>query len=228
MTDADTPPEAAPDPAALLDLDAFAGTPLAREPYDHVIVPRFVRPDALDQIVADFPETGGPGSFPVRTLRYGRTFAALLDVLRGPAVRDAFAAKFGLDLAGLPTMITARGECRPTDGKIHTDSTDKVITVLIYLNQDWQDSGGRLRVLRSGADLEDYAAEAAPEAGSMLAFRRCDHSWHGHHPFAGPRRAIQLNWVSSRRYVVQEQLRHRLSAFGKRLSRRAARPAVAG
>jgi len=215
-------------PADMLDLEAFAAAPLQHEPYDHLIVPAFVRHDALDRIVADFPDTGGPGSFPAQTLRYGPAFAAMLDALRGPEVRDAFAAKFGLDLSGLPTMITVRGQCRPTDGKIHTDSTDKVITVLIYLNQDWQDEGGRLRILRSGTDLDDYAAEAAPEAGSLLAFRRCDQSWHGHQPFSGQRRAIQLNWVSSRRYVMQEQLRHRISALGKRLTGRRPHAAAGG
>lgn len=203
----------------MVDLDALAATPLQHEPYDHLIVPRFLPEDAVRQALADFPRTGGPGSFPVQTLRYGPRFAALLDELRGDAMRDAFAAKFGVDLAGRPTMITVRGECRPTDGRIHTDSADKIITVLIYLNQGWQSAGGRLRILRSGHDLDDYAAEAAPEAGSLLAFRRSETSFHGHHPFSGERRAIQLNWVTSRRYVIREQLRHRVSAFAKRLGR---------
>lgn len=201
----------------LIDLAAFRATELQTVPYDHLIVPRFLPQHSVDRVVADFPETGGPGSFPVQTLRYGPAFADLLAALQGDQVRAAFAEKFAIDLTNRPTMVTVRGECRLTDGKIHTDSTDKLITVLIYLNQDWQSETGRLRILRSATDLDDYAAEAAPEAGSMLAFRRCDHSFHGHHPFAGQRRAIQLNWVTSRSYVVKEQLRHRLSAFGKRL-----------
>ena len=214
------PIEYAHPPDMLVDLAALRATPLQTDPYDHLIVPRFLPQAVVDNVLSDFPETGGPGSFPARTLRYGPNFAALLQALESDAVREAFAEKFGIDLSDRPTMVTVRGECRPTDGKIHTDSTDKIITVLIYLNQDWQSDTGRLRILRSCTDLEDYAAEAAPEAGSMLAFRRCDHSWHGHHPFSGPRRAIQLNWVTSRGYVMKEQLRHRLSAFGKRLSRR--------
>ena len=211
--------------AGLVDLAALAATPLRHDPYDHLIVPRFLPAETVARVVADFPRTGGPGSFPVQVLRYGQNFAALLEVLRSEAVRDAFAAKFGIDLSGRPTMITVRGECRPTDGRIHTDSVEKIVTVLIYLNEDWQSATGRLRILRSGHDLDDFAAEAAPEAGSMLAFRRSDRSFHGHHPFNGPRRAIQLNWVTSRRYVIKEQLRHRLSAFAKRLGRRQRREA---
>jgi SM-20-related protein len=207
----------------MVDLEALAATPLARDPYDHVIVPRFLREAVVPEVLADFPRTGGPGSFPVQVLRYGPRFAALLEELRSDAVRDAFARKFGIDLSGRPTMITVRGECRPTDGRIHTDSADKIITVLIYLNPGWESAGGRLRILRSGHDLDDYAAEAAPEAGSMLAFRRSEISFHGHHPFSGERRAIQLNWVTSRRYVIREQLRHRISAFAKRVRRRSGR-----
>lgn len=218
------PIEYAHDSSTLVDLAALRATPLQTDPYDHLIVPRFLPQTVVDSVLSDFPETGGPGSFPVQTLRYGPNFAALLQALESDAMRAAFAEKFDIDLSDRPTMVTVRGECRPTDGKIHTDSTDKIITVLIYLNQDWQSDTGRLRILRSGTDLEDYAAEAAPEAGSMLAFRRCDHSWHGHHPFSGPRRAIQLNWVTSRGYVMKEQLRHRISAFGKRLSRRQGGP----
>ena len=208
----------------LIDFSAFAASPLMRDPYDHVIVPRFVPEAAIEPILRDFPAVKGPGSFPIQSLSYGPKFTALLQALRGAEMRQAFTAKFGIDLGDLPTMVTVRGECRPTDGKIHTDSADKVITVLIYMNQDWGNESGRLRILRSPTDLEDYAAEAAPEAGSMLAFRRCDHSYHGHHSFSGPRRAIQLNWVSSRRYVVKEHLRHRISALGKRLSARSRTP----
>ena len=52
-----------------------------------------------------------------------------------------------------------------------------------------------LRLLRSSTDIEDYAAEVVPEKGNLLGFRRCDRSFHGHKPYAGPRRAIQLSWL---------------------------------
>ena len=31
----------------------------------------------------------------------------------------------------------------------------------------------------------------------MLAFKRSNNSWHGHEPFAGERRVIQFNWLTS-------------------------------
>ena len=142
--------------------------------------------------------------------------------IQSPAeFRAAFEEKFEIDLTDRPTMITVRGRCWEKDGSIHTDSVTKLITVLIYMNSSWEDSGGQLRLLRSGEDLEDYVAEVPPEEGTLIAFRRSDHSWHGHKPFVGPRRVIQLNWVTSQGVLRYETRRHRYSAFLKRLFRRA-------
>ena len=70
---------------------------------------------------------------------------------------------------------------------------------------------------RNGTDLQDYAAEVPPNGGTLLAFKRCDHSWHGHEPYEGPRRAIQMNWVTSKSVVRREQFRHKVSTWFKML-----------
>lgn len=201
---------------SLLDLARLAGTPLAREPYQHVVVPGFVRADALAAIRASYPAIDQPGSFPVNGLGYGEGFAELLAELEGPALRAAVEAKFAIDLAGRPTIVTVRGQCGERDGNIHTDSKSKLITMLIYLNEPWEPSGGRLRLLRSPTDIEDYAVEVPPEGGLMLAFRRGARSFHGHKRFIGPRRVVQLNWVANRGHVFWDLARHRLSAWLKR------------
>ncbi len=201
---------------SLLDLARFAGTPLAHEPYDHMVVPGFVRAGALAAIRASYPAIDRPGSFPVNGLGYGEGFAELVAELEGPALRAAVAAKFAIDLAGRPTIVTVRGQCGERDGNIHTDSKSKLITMLIYLNEPWEPSGGRLRLLRSPADIEDYAVEVPPEGGLMLAFRRGARSFHGHKRFIGPRRVVQLNWVANRGHVFWDLARHRLSAWLKR------------
>lgn len=200
-----------------LDTDALANTPRARDPYDYVIVPGFVRADALPGIHEDYPEIDQPGSFPYQSLEYGPAFSSLLDELQGPAMRAAIEKVFDVDLAGRPTTVTVRGRCQLKDGRIHQDSTDKIITVLVYMNPDWENSGGRLRVLRSDSDLEDYAAEVPPAEGTLLAFRRSDTSHHGHKPFEGKRRVLQLNWVTSDKFAKRERRRHAISAFFKRL-----------
>ena len=200
-----------------IDLDAFRAMPLEREPYDHLVVSGFLRSDAVGAIETDYPGISGAGSYPLSELRFGPAFAELIDELQSPAVEGAFAEKFDIDLTGRPTMITVRGRCRARDGRIHTDTEDKLITVLVYLNTDWQNPDGRLRILRSGDDIEDYASEVPPRAGTLLAFRRGDRSYHGHTSFEGVRRVIQLNWVKDASIVRRERARHRYSARIKKL-----------
>ncbi|TCT13688.1 2-oxoglutarate-Fe(II)-dependent oxygenase superfamily protein [Tepidamorphus gemmatus] len=205
---------------SLLDYDALRATELQREPYDWLIVPDFIRPDAFESIVADYPRVPGPGSHPPSELDIRGRFAELMAELDGPAFRELIEQKFGIDLSDKPTMYTVRGFCRKSDGKIHTDSETKIITVLLYMNQRWDADGGRLRILRNGTDLDDYVAEVPPHGGTLLVFRRSDNSWHGHEPFEGQRRAVQMNWVTSADVVSYEQRRHRISSTLKKLNPR--------
>jgi SM-20-related protein len=202
---------------SFLDLARLAATPLASDPYPYVVVPGFLGRAALEAVAADFPRIDRPGSFPVSELEFGPRFRALLGELEGPAMRAVCAEKFAIDLSDRPTMVTVRGRARRKDGRIHADSTTKLITVLIYMNETWEAPGGRLRLLRSRDNLADYVAEVPPDGGTLVAFKVTPHSWHGHEPIEGARRAIQLNWVTDDAVVRHEQTRHRFSARLKRL-----------
>jgi hypothetical protein len=202
---------------SMLDMDRLRATPLTREPFEFLIVPEFVKPEARAAIGKDYPEVNKPGSFPLAEVHYGPAFARLIEEMRSDEFRKAFEEKFKIDLTNRPDMITVRGRCSEKDGKIHTDSETKIITILIYMNSGWEAPGGRLRLLRSGHDLDDVIAEVPPTEGTLLAFRRSNNSWHGHKPFAGPRRVIQFNWVTSEAVVRREQNRHRFSAWLKKL-----------
>jgi hypothetical protein len=204
--------------AMLLDLDALQAATAAREPFDYLIVPGFVRAAAVTEAAGDFPRIGRYGSFPLKSLRYGPGFARLVEALTSAAVGDLLAEKLGTDLEGKPTMVTVRGRTGPRDGFIHTDSLTKIVTMLVYLNEPWEAPGGRLRLLRSATDLDDYAAEVPPEQGTMLAFLRSDRSFHGHKPFTGERRSLQVNWMTDAAVMRREELRHRFSARLKQLS----------
>ena len=208
-----------------LAFGALQATPLGRDPFDHLVVPGFVRAAALDDVNADFPKVDQPGSFPMSELSFGAAFAALIEELGSERLRLALQEKFDLDLAARPLMCTVRGRCRPADGRIHADSASKILTVLIYVQPAWEAEGGRLRLLRSAHDIEDYAAEISPQAGTMLAFRCTETAWHGHKPFEGERRSIQLNWVTGRAVAWREQWRHRISARTKTLFSAAPRAA---
>jgi len=201
-----------------LDIEALEQAPLATDPFDYLILPSFVRADQAAAIGRDYPTITKPGSFTLDDVAVRGAMAGLIEELDGPAFRSAIERKFDLDLSASPTMFTVRGVCGADDGQIHTDSKTKIITVLLYLNEAWAPDGGRLRLLRSGESLDDPVAEVPPDFGTLLVFRRSESSWHGHKPFAGPRRVVQMNWVTSNRVAAWQQFRHRVSAAVKRLS----------
>jgi SM-20-related protein len=202
----------------VLDLDRLQATPLEREPFDFVVVEEFVRGPALAAAIADFPEIRGAGSYPVQSLQYGAAFGGLAAALTGSELALAIGAKFLVPLEGRPTLLTVRGISDTRDGFIHTDSASKIITLLLYLNPVWEHREGRLRLLRGPDDLDDYVREVVPLAGTMLAFRRSERSFHGHPAYIGPRRVLQLNWVRDQGVVRRELGRHRWSARLKGLN----------
>ncbi len=201
----------------ILDLERLRAAPLQREPFDYVVVDDFVRAEHVATLLGDFPEIRGHGSYPLAHLRSGPGFAELAAELEGDDLRQEIAAKFAIDLGNRPTMITVRGYSDGKDGRIHTDSATKLITLLLYMNPEWRETSGRLRLLRSPDNLEDYAVEVPPVAGMMVAFRRSNVSFHGHHPHRGPRRSLQLNWVTDQSVVRRELTRHGWSARLKSL-----------
>jgi len=146
---------------SLIDLEALRAAPLNTDPYDFLVVPNFVSGESLDQVIRDYPNVVTPGSVPPSELDIHGQFDALMKEMNGPDFEAAIEEKFSLDLSDRPTMFTVRGHCRETDGKIHPDSETKIITVLLYLNKadEWEHGGGKLRILRSPTDLEDYVDE---------------------------------------------------------------------
>lgn len=207
-----------------LDHAALRATPVATDPFPHVVVPNFVPPESLRAVVADLPPLGKRGSFPLDALALGPNAQALMRELQGPRLRQAIADCFGLDLADSPTMVTLRGWTNERDGYIHCDSTAKRVTVLLYLNpatDAWAQHEGCLRMLRGPGDLENYAVEVPPVNGTLLVFPNGPTAWHGHKRFTGQRYSVQLNYMTTDAKARSELRRHRLSAFIKRLTRAA-------
>ncbi len=208
----------------LLDYAAFRATPVADDPFPHVVVPHFVPAAALRAVAGDLPPLGKRGSFPVTGVALGPAAQSLMAELEGDTLRAAIADKFGLDLVDAPTMLTLRAWTTERDGHIHCDSTAKRVTVLLYLNPSagaWEQHEGCLRLLRGPDDLEDYAVEVPPVNGTLLVFPNSAHSWHGHRVFTGQRYSLQLNYMTTDAKARSELRRHRLSAFVKRLTRAA-------
>lgn len=203
---------------AHLNLDRLRAAKLETDPYLFTIVPGFLSAESLRRINQTYPKIDRGGSFPIESLDAGMTIKEVIDELDGPEFQSAIEEKFGVELTGRPKMYSLRGYTRGKDGQIHTDSKDKIITVLLYLNETWPHAGGRLRILRNGNDVDDFVAEVPPDNGTLLVFKRSDNSWHGHHPFEGPRRSLQMNWMTSEGSKGFHKLRHTISATFKKLT----------
>jgi SM-20-related protein len=210
---------------AMLDFEKFRASPVAAEPYPHVVVANFVTRQALPEVIAALPAMRGRGSFPVSAVRIGAAAKGLIAGLEGAEFRAITEQKFGLDLRDAPLMTTLRGNANEQDGRIHTDSSAKRVTILLYLNPGtgnaWADQKGCLRLLRSPGDLEDYAVEVPPIDGTLLVFPNAENAWHGHKQFIGQRYVIQMNYMTTDAKARLELRRHHLSAFLKRLRRAA-------
>ena len=198
-----------------LDVEKFHRANATRTPFEFVTVPAFISGEALCAVNRDFPKLDRAGNFPLDKLSYGRHFAAFVEQLKGDEFRLAVEEKFGMNLKGLKHLTTVRGLAELSDGNIHTDVPSKVVTALIYLNEKWDSTGGMLRLLRDGKNLEDYIDEVPPIGGTLLMFKRSDKSWHGHKPFEGVRRTIQINWIDD---SVNDAI-HGIGKFGRRIKK---------
>ncbi len=204
-----------------LDYAALSATKVNPDPFPHVVVPHFLPPTALDAVLRDLPPISRGGSFPPEAVRLGPAARGLMTALKGEAMREAIATRFGLALDDAPTMVTLRGWTRDKDGRIHCDSTAKRVTVLLYLNQEtdaFAAHHGCLRLLRGPTDLDAFAVEVPPVNGTLLAFPNGPTTWHGHKPFVGQRYSVQLNYMTTDQAARSELRRHRVSALVKRLT----------
>ncbi len=196
----------------MLKLDELRHTPVKPLPFPYVVVPQIIEEEFLPQLIADLPEIRQAGSFPVAETNGGPLFQALINELEGDAMRRAIAEMFQLELNGLPVFTTLRGVMRQKDGAIHCDSKTKVVALLLYLNETWEQPGGRLRMLRNGKDIDDYAEEIAPTLGRLVAFKVTDNCWHGHLPVEGKRLSIQMHYLVDKAAKGKHHFLHTLSA----------------
>ena len=166
-------------------------------------------------LVKDFPDIDSGGSFPSDNLKEG-DIKKLVEELEGDEFKAILEDKFGVDLRDAEVITTLRGFSRFKDGKIHTDSQSKIVTVLLYLNKNWDNEIGNLRLLKKNNDLENYIQEISSEYGNLVAFKVTDNCWHGFMPFEGKRLSIQLNYIYPKS-LNMHKIRHKLSASFKKL-----------
>jgi len=204
------------DPARLDRSD----TEVRLEPFPFMIAHGQLPDDARGPLEQDFPRYSSAGFFPYDPSDCGPTINALVQHLTSPEFASAVGRRLGIeDLGQYPTLVTLCRLLNRRHGTIHTDSKSKVATALLYLNTQWPDtSDGCLRFLKRIDDIDDLVApELKPLYGEFAIFKRCDNSFHGHLPYEGERRVIQVAWLTSEEEKLRKTRRGKFSRAFKKL-----------
>ena len=200
----------------LIDLTAVRNAERSSEHYNYVLASNLLKHDRIDELRRDFPAIDKPGYLTVDEVALKGRFKTLIDELESPEFTEEISRKWGKDMHPYPRLTTIMKKSQPKYGAIHTDGPSKVMTMLVYMNDEWQqDEGGRLRVLYDEKNYDRYKLEVPPTMGTMFAFLRADNSWHGHLPFSGERRVVQIAWVKSQADVDRKKKHNKMAQFFK-------------
>lgn len=197
-----------------------ADTAVRNEPFCFLLARDQLPADSADALRQDFPQYASAGFFPYEEKDCGPSINRLIGDLIDPAVASAVGARLGIDNLGqYPTLVTLCRALNKRHGTIHTDSRSKVATALLYLNESWPDtSDGCFRFLNRIDAIDDLAApEVKPLYGNFVVFKRADNSFHGHLPYEGERRVIQVAWLTSEEEKLRKTQRGKLSRLFKKL-----------
>jgi hypothetical protein len=209
-------------PTVLLDparLDR-PDTTVQQQPFPFMVAHGQLPEETRSELERDFPHYTSAGFFPYDPGDCGPTVNALIANMTAPAFASVIGQRLGIDNLGqYPTLVTLCRLLNKRHGTIHTDSKSKVATALIYLNAQWPDSSdGCLRFLQKIDDIDSMVApELTPLYGELAVFKRCDNSFHGHLPFEGERRVIQVAWLTSEEEKSRKTKRGKFSRAFKKL-----------
>jgi hypothetical protein len=195
-----------------------ADTLVKRDPFPFVIAKDILSQSERKALVDDFPKYEEAGFLPYSGQECGPAVNRLIEELTSPKVADKLGEKLGIErMSQYPTLVSISRSLNRRHGTIHTDSKSKIATALVYLNETWDDtSGGCLRFLKGSDNIEDIIVpEVKPLFGNFAIFRRTDNSYHGHLPFEGERRVIQIAWITSEDEKLRKAKRGRVSRFLK-------------
>ena len=198
--------------SSVLKLDELKNATVSSSPYAYFVVENSIVESEVQAVIKDFPKIEQGGSYNIEDVEIKPHFAQLLASVDTPEFRQILTEKFEVDVMKHPMMITLRGFSRQKDGRIHSDSKSKIITILIYLNESWDAPTGRLRILNDDKDIHNYVTEINAGPGSLVAFKVTDNGWHGYIPYEGQRQSIQINFLTSEKANAKHKFFHGLSA----------------
>ena len=195
-------------------------TDIRQEPFPFLIAHGQLPDESRGELERDFPRYSGAGFFPYDPSDCGPSVNTLVQRLSSAEFARAIGERLGIaNLGQYPTLITLCRSLNKRHGTIHTDSKSKVATALLYLNGMWPDtSDGCLRFLGSIDNIDSMVApELKPLYGEFAVFKRCDNSFHGHLPYEGERRVIQVAWLTSEEEKLRKTKRGKFSRAFKKI-----------
>lgn len=211
-------PEPNQAPAALktIDLSVLKSAPVSADPFPHYQGANILKADMIDAMERDFPKLQSAGFLTLSEIKAEGAFAQFLEELQGGEVADAVSNLLNFDLRDRPRLVTVMKLCPKRAGRVHTDGKVKLATMLVYFNRTWTAGhAGAIRALRTEENIEDYVAEVEPLMGNFFGFLRSDHSWHGHLPFEGERKVVQITWLESEEAVERKKRNNAVAQFFK-------------
>ncbi|MCF6291921.1 MAG: 2OG-Fe(II) oxygenase [Robiginitomaculum sp.] len=203
----------------MINFDALRAARTKTTPFTYIVGEGVVTSEEASDVRRDYPDIKKTGYLPLSKLTVAGRFADLITDLQSAELADILSDKLNLELRDKPRMITVRKISKLGDGRIHSDSVSKICTMLIYLNDNWNDNaGGAIRVLNGEHDMDDFAEEVSPLSGNAFAFARSDTSWHGHPPFAGERYVIQVTFLINQAALDRKEKNGSMQLFLKKLN----------
>ncbi|HXD77985.1 MAG TPA: 2OG-Fe(II) oxygenase [Puia sp.] len=196
----------------------------AADPCPHICFDGLVQPDLLARVAAEFPDLGEKGDIRFSdpnqlklasrgTSRFGPVTRELAGFLNSPPFLDFLERLTGISGLIADPQFAGGGLHEIRRGgflKIHADFSrhpewqlDRRINLLLYLNEDWEESyGGHFELWDRG--MTQCVKKFLPVVNRMVIFNTTDTSYHGHpDPLACPesrsRRSLALYYYTKGR-----------------------------
>jgi len=191
-------------------LTGIATSEMNKEPFNHIFIDDFLIGD-YPRLINNFPEnyieiekSRGTRGYPLRST--AECWPQVKSLLYKSSFKGQLLAKFGIKDEGFTEDILLVRDLPGYQISPHTDSTTKVITVLIYLPEDnsMENEGTSLFVPKQEGftcstgrhySFEDFhKVKTMPfKPNSMFAFARTDNSFHGVLPSSHVRNVLLYN-----------------------------------
>jgi len=207
--------------------DVFREQYVSAEPFPHIVMEDFIRPDILKRVEAEFPDlakqSGDVITFDdqlqIKLASRGmgglsESAFKLISGLNSDVFLNYLQSLTGIDEPLISDPYLAGGGYHEikTGGllKVHADfnkhsmlDLDRRLNLLIYLNKNWnRDWGGELQLFN--ADMSGPVVSVPPRFNTAVVFTTTSYTYHGHpDPLACPpdrsRRSLALYYFSTGR-----------------------------